>query len=283
MTLHERIGIDLGRKIALVAGIAWAGANDVHYVDAQIDIAPNALESFNDVRCRAVREACDDHGVHLGLHTLSAVNTAEVSPYLRDAVDRYLEAYMDLAVKLGAEWIVVHAGYHFTSDKTLRMQASLERLKRAADYAEKTGAKLLLENLNWEPDRAEVHYLAHDVEECRHFFDTIESPSLAWSFTVNHATLVPEGIDGFIDAMPMDRCEEVRLADNNGEYELHMFPGEGIIDFGSLFRRLESAGFAGHYMNAFGGIEDCLKGRDVLVEIAETAGIANTGAKSSQD
>ena len=269
MVLRERIGIDLGRKLPLEEGIAWAAANDVHYVDAQIDIAPNALESFDDARCRTVREACERECVHLGLHTLSAVNTAEVSPFLRDAVDQYLNAYMDLAVKLNAEWIVVHAGYHFSSDKTLRMGASLDRLKRATDYAEKAGAKLLLENLNWEPDHAEVHYLAHDVAECRYFFDAIDSPSLGWSFTVNHATLVPEGIDGFIDAMPMDRCEEVRLADNNGEYELHMFPGEGIIDFGSLFRRLESVGFSGHYTNAFGSLEDCLKGRDVLVEMAE--------------
>jgi len=275
MTLRERIGIDLGRKLALEQGIAWAASNDVRYVDAQIDIAPNALESFDDSRCRAVREACKHHDIHLGLHTLSAVNTAEVSPFLRDAVDRYLEAYMDIAVKLNAEWIVVHAGYHFTSDKALRMRASLDRLKRAARYAEKAGAKLLLENLNWEPERAEVHYLAHDVEECRYFFDDIDSPSLGWSFTVNHATLVPEGIDGFIDTMPMERCGEVRLADNNGEYELHMFPGEGIIDFGRMFQRLEKAGFTGHYTNAFGGIEDCLRGRDVLVDMAEAAGIPN--------
>jgi sugar phosphate isomerase/epimerase len=273
MTLRERIGIDLGRKLALEEGIHWAASNDVRYVDAQIDIAPNALESFDDARCRTVREACDSHGVHLGLHTLSAVNTAELSPFLRDAVDRYLQAYMDLAVKLNAEWIVVHAGYHFTSDKALRMQASLDRVKRAAEYAQKVGAKLLLENLNWEPERAEVHYLAHNIDECRFFFDNIDSPALGWSFTVNHATLVPEGIDGFIDAMPMDRCAEVRLADNNGEYELHMFPGEGIIDFGSMFQRLESAGFKGHYTNAFGSIEDCLRGRDVLVDMAVAAGV----------
>ena len=129
MALRERIGIDLGRKLPLEEGIAWAACNDVHYVDAQIDIAPNALESFDDTRCRAVRAACERERVHLGLHTLSAVNTAEVSPFLRDAVDQYLNAYMDLAVKLNAEWIVVHAGYHFSSDKTLRMEASLDRIE----------------------------------------------------------------------------------------------------------------------------------------------------------
>lgn len=273
MSLRDRIGIDLGRKLPVEEGIAWAAANDVRYVDAQVDVAPNALESFDESRCGAVRELCQRHGTHLGLHTLSAVNIAEISPFVREAVDRYLDAYMDLAVRLGAEWIVVHAGYHFTSDRKVRMEASLERLKRAAGRAEEVGAKLLLENLNWEPDRAEVHYLAHTVEECLHYFDAIDSPALGWSFTVNHATLVPEGIDGFLDAMPMGRCEEVRLADNNGEYELHMYPGEGIIDFGALFMRLEREGFSGHFTNAFGSLEDCLRGRDDLVAMAREAGV----------
>ena len=53
----------------------------------------------------------------LGLHTLSAVNVAEYSPYVAEAVDQYLRGYVDVYGSLGAEWIVVHAGYHFTSDK----------------------------------------------------------------------------------------------------------------------------------------------------------------------
>lgn len=273
MSLRDRIGVDLGRKLPIEQGIEWAARHGVRYIDMQIDIAPNPLESFDAARCARVRDACARHGVHLGLHTLSAVNIAEVSPFLRDGADAYLRAYIDAAVSLRAEWIVVHAGYHFTDDKALRMAASLDRLKRATEYAEQKGAQLLLENLNWEPDRAEVHYLAHTVEEARFFFDAINSPSLRWSFTVNHATLVPEGIDGFLDAMPVDRLAEVRLADNNGEYEVHLKPGEGIIDFGALFARIEGLGFAGHYMNAFGSLEDMLAGRDYMLAKARAAGV----------
>ena len=36
-----------------------------------------------------LRDACARDGLHLGLHTLSAVNVAEVAPFLRDAADRY--------------------------------------------------------------------------------------------------------------------------------------------------------------------------------------------------
>ncbi len=268
MNLRERIGIDVGRKLSVEDAVDWAVDNDVTYIDCQIDIVPNALASFDDARCGAIRERAAAKGIRLGLHTLSAVNVAEMSPFLDEAVDAYLQAYVDAAVLLDANWIVVHAGYHFTTDRDKRMRVSLERLKRVTAYAEEKGAQLLLENLNWEPDLAEVHYLAHTVEECRYFFDAITSPALGWSFTINHATLVPEGIAGFLDGMPTERLAEVRVADNNGEYELHMYPGEGIIDFADMFRRVEATGFTGHYMNAFGTLDAMLKGRDDLVAMA---------------
>ena len=273
MDPKDRIGIDIGRKLSVEDAVRWAADNGVTYIDCQIDIAPNALESFDEARCTQIREVCSTHGIHLGLHTLSAVNVAEMSPFLGDAVDAYLGAYVDAAVRLAAEWIVVHAGYHFTDDKEIRMETALERLKRIAGYAEEKGAKLLLENLNWEPDRAEVHYLAYDVEEYLYFFDRIDSAALGWSFTVNHATLVPEGIAGFLEALPTDRLGEVRLADNNGEYEVHLYPGEGIIDFADMFRLTEATGFGGHYMAAFGSLDDMLSGREVLAaEMAKGVG-----------
>jgi sugar phosphate isomerase/epimerase len=273
MTLAERIGVDLGRRVPLEEGIVWAAANDVRWVDAECDLAPNAHDSFDAARCAGIRELCDAHGIHLGLHTLSAVNVAEVSPYLRDAADRYLESYIDLGARLGAEWIVVHAGYHFTSDVERRRQAALERLQRAAAHAQERGQTLLLENMNREPERAEVHYLGHSLAECRFLFGHIPSPALGWSFTVNHATLEPEGIDGFLDGLPFARCGEIRLADSNGAYELHMQPGSGIIDWGELLAKTEGRGFAGHYMCAFGGLEAMLGGRAYIVEQARTAGV----------
>ena len=271
LTIGDRIGIDVGRTLSVENAIEWAADNGVRYLDCQIDIEPNVLESFDEGRCTPIREACKRRGIHLGLHTLSAVNIAEVSPFLRDAADAYLHGYVDAARRLDAEWVEVHAGYHFSSDKDMRMEAGLRRLERVTAYAAERGVQLLLENLNREPDRAEVHYLAHTVEECRYYFDAIRSPALAWSFTVNHATLVPEGIAGFLDGMPCERLKEVRLADNNGEYELHMFPGDGIIDFTDTFRRVEATGFAGHYMCAFGSLETMLRGRDLLAALYDDA------------
>jgi len=272
--LRTRIGVDIGRKLPLEEAVEWAARHQVRFIDLQLDTGANALGTIGDKRAAAVRAACERQGIRLGLHTASAVNVAEYAPYVGDAVERYLEAYVGAAVRLGAGWIVVHAGFHFTSDREQRMQAGRERLRRVVDYAERKGALILLENLNKEPVEAEVHYLAHTVEEWRFYFEAIHSPAFRLSFTANHAHLVPEGIAGFVDALDMGRVEEVRLADcfRNG-YEVHLPPGKGDIDFADMFRRIEGAGFRGHYMNAFGSLDDMLEGREELVRIAGKAGI----------
>ncbi len=273
MTLRDRIGIDVGRRLRLEEAIAWAAAHDVRYIDIQFDTADNAFTSFDDARAAGIRQTCQKHDIHLGLHTLSAVNVAEYSPFVAEAVDRYLRGYVDVYGRLSAQWIVVHAGYHFTSDRDLRRDAGLERLKRLVAYAEQKNALILLENLNKEPADAEVHYLAHTIEEWRFYFERIRSPAFKLSFTVNHAHLVPEGVAGFVDAIDMRRVEEVRLADcfRNG-HEIHLKPGAGDLDFADMFRRVEGKGFTGHYMNAFGSLDDMLTARDDLARQAEAPG-----------
>jgi sugar phosphate isomerase/epimerase len=268
MNLESRIGIDLGRKIKLEDGIEWAHQNGVQYVDCELDVAPNALPSFTPERCAVVRDKLKKYGVKLGLHTLSAVNTAEYSPFVSEAVDAYLKAYIDTAKNLSAGWIVIHGGYHFTGDYDVRMKAGLDRINRIADYAERCKIPLLLENLNKEPDDAEVHYIPHNLEECQFFLNQISSPYVRWSFTINHAHLVPEGIVGHVNNLDMRRCGEVRIADNKGDKEEHLQIGEGNINFADVFNLIESSGFTGHYMNAFGSLDDMLLGRNRLARIA---------------
>ena len=128
MNLRDRIGVDVGRRAKIEDGIQAAIENDVHYLDIKIDVPPNAIESLTKERIGAIREACEANGIHIGVHTLSAVNMAEVAPHVRDGVDRYIKGHMDACKELGGEWMVVHAGYHFTADVEMRREAGLERL-----------------------------------------------------------------------------------------------------------------------------------------------------------
>ena len=273
MTLIDRIGIDISRRLKLEDAIAWAAKNGLKHIDIQLDTGDNALNKFDGKRCAAVRKLLAKHELELGLHSSSAINVAEYSPIVSDAVTDYLKRYVDLVVKLGASWTEMHAGYHFTKDKQMRMAAGKARLEKVVAYAEKKKALILLENLNKEPDDAEVHYLAHTIEEWQYYWD-IKSPSFKLSFTANHAHLVPEGIEGFVKALNFKRVHEVRLADcfRNG-YEVHLPPGKGNINFGRMFKLIENAGFKGHYTNAFATLDDMLAARHTFVNHARKAGV----------
>ncbi|MGQ7793211.1 sugar phosphate isomerase/epimerase family protein [Faunimonas sp. B44] len=273
MSIRERIGVDVGRKLSVEDAIRWAAGHEVRYLDVQTDLEPNALETIQ-ARAPGIRRLLEETGVELGLHTLSGVNIAEISPFMRKAADDYLRAYTDMAAATGAGWVIVHAGYHFTDDYAVRRDAALERLARAVDHAERMGVLLLLENPNREPAQAEVKYLGATIEECLFYFDRLPSPALGFAFTANHAHLWPDGVQGFIDALDFTRCREVRLADCRGTVEEHLQPGDGTMDFGALFARLERDGFRGHYMNQFGSLDDMLRGRDHIVERAREAGVA---------
>jgi hypothetical protein len=106
--------------------------------------------------------------------------------------------------------------------------------QRSRRHAIHRSVLLLLENLNKEPPDAEVHYLAHTIDEWRWFYENLDSPALQLSFTANHAHLVPEGVQGFIDAMPLPRVPEFRLAGcfRNCREE-HLIPVKAT----SIFRR----------------------------------------------
>ena len=264
MTLRDRIGYDAGIT-RVEDALVQADERDFRYLDFNADEGPNRLNLWDDDRVRQVIRTAEEKGIALTVHTQSAVNVAEFSPWVDEAVDRYLEGNIDLAQRLHCHGVVIHGGYHFSSSLDFRMRASLERLKRATAYAEAAGVTLLLENLNLEPDFAEVHYLAHTVEECRYYFDVISSERFGWAFTINHSHLVPEGIDGFLDAFGIARIGEVRLADNNGDREVHLNPGEGNIDFPNVFGRLESGGYTGYYSMAFGTMEDKVAAREFFL------------------
>ena len=265
-SIRDRIGIDLGSSMPIEDGLIYASEADFRFVDTRIGDVTNKFESFNKSRVSKIRNLLESKDLVVGLHTLSAVNMAEFAPYLSEAVDNYIKSYIDIAKLIDANWVGVHAGFHFTDDYERRKNAGLERLKRMGDYAAKKGVNLLLENMNPEPQDAEVHYLACDVEETKFYFDNLPHENIRWSYTINHAHIIPVGIQGFYKAISPKRLSEVRLADNKGDKEEHLQPGQGNIDFNKMFHMIEKDGFKGHYMLAFGNHNDMRVGRDFLID-----------------
>ena len=100
------------------------------------------------------------------------------------------------------------------------------------------------------------------MEETQWFFDAIQSDHFKWAFNVAHGHLVPEGWSGFLDAFGVDNIGQVRVNDNNGDYEVHLVPGEGTIDFEAVLKQLNERGYKGWFSLGFGNEVDKIRVRD---------------------
>ena len=263
--MRARFGFDAPKNRQIEESIRWAAENGFGYVDFQADVPPNDIASFDADRVRRVRGLCETHGIAIGIHPSSAINTAEYVPILSEAVDAYLFANLRLAERLGCGWVIGHGGYHF-GDVGQRREAAIARTQRLVERAEEAGIVIFFENHNREPEHAEIHYMPHTVEETCWFFDAISSPCFKWAFNVAHGHLVPEGWAGFLEAFGTQNIGQVRLNDNTGDYEVHLVPGEGNIDFEELFAQLNRGGYTGWFSLGFGDDADKVRVRNGFAE-----------------
>ena len=67
-------------------------------------------------------------------------------------------------------------------------------------------------------------------------------------------------------------CEAVMGWYSQGTQVVDFVEGrKGTIDFKAMFQRIEQAGYRGHYMQAFGSLDDMLAGRETLAALATKA------------
>jgi sugar phosphate isomerase/epimerase len=236
--------------------IQFAVEHGFSRVDFNADNAANYPGKFTPERVDLIRSLVAEHGLAIGIHTSSAVNMAEITPVMAAAADEYVRQNLDLARSLGGTHVIVHGGFHFSSDVEPRFAAGIERLKLAVSLAEQRDLELHFENHNLEPEHAEIYYIPHTVAEARRFFGAVSSPNLRWACNVGHAMLVPDGFEGFLAAFGADSIGHVRLHDTNGIWEEHFRPGEGIVDFRHVFKMLYDAGYRGPFTLDFGRPEE---------------------------
>ena len=115
--------------------------------------------------------------------------------------------------------------------------------------------------------------MGHSIDELRMYWQNIPPSALKWGFSANHTHLLPGDFDAFLDAFGVERIGLVLVADNRGKWEEHLPPGQGTMDFGRLFHRLEGDGYQGPYMLTFGNREQKIAGRDYLLQAAARSSV----------
>jgi sugar phosphate isomerase/epimerase len=204
----------------------------------------NFPQTFDRGRVRRVRSLIERSEIRCGLHSASFVNTAEIMPTVRSAAAVHLREYVDLTAALGAEYLVVHCGFHFSAYLDRVRAALYETMARTVEYGERRRVLLVIENMNRLPGDSEFQYLGVTVEEYQDLFRRIRSPYLGLALDVAHCELLPGGTVPFVRALA-ERIRSVQISDNRGRVDEHLAIGEGTIRFERVLGALSGIDFAG--------------------------------------
>lgn len=128
----------------------------------------------------------------------------------------------------------------------------LKRLREILDLCEKLNVNLALENLR------RLDYLDY-------IYNNLSSPKLKFCFDSGHANAFTKNIDNFLFDKYGSKLIAIHLNDNFGDYDSHMIPFKGSINFELLASKLKALDFKGPITS-----EAILKEKDPSLFLKET-------------
>ncbi|MDP3850712.1 MAG: sugar phosphate isomerase/epimerase family protein [Luteolibacter sp.] len=154
---------------------------------------------------------------------------------------RELNTACDAAAALRASYVVLHPGPEQAhkpppEERYQRMRHAAESLNAVASHCRLTGLTLLLENML-------PHLLFGHVSDLMFLLGAIRETNVGTCLDTGHAFLskdlrtVVHKLSGHLRMLHVN--------DNMGDRDAHLSPGEGAIDWTSLFRQLRQWNFHG--------------------------------------
>ena len=146
-----------------------------------------------------------------------------------------------MAAKLGSKNVSTEPGGPITSSSPKREQllkTFVDSLTEVVPIAEKERVKILIE--------PEPELLIQNSQEFIELMGMIESPCIKLNFDIGHFFCVGEDLSKTIYKLA-DYIEHFHIEDISKErIHKHLLPGEGVIDFKSVFRTIRDIGFDGY-------------------------------------
>lgn len=146
-----------------------------------------------------------------------------------------------MAAKLGSKIVSTEPGGPITSSSLKRehlLKTFIDSLTEVVPIAEKERVKILIE--------PEPELLIQNSQEFLELMDMIESPCIKLNFDIGHFFCVGEDLCKTIYKLA-DYIEHFHIEDiSKQRIHKHLLPGEGVIDFKSVFRTIRDVGFDGY-------------------------------------
>lgn len=204
-------------------------------------------EGSNTLDFKATEKWARDAGVtlwsfHLPFKPFDLIDVSAFDPKLRKSSVAYLSELIRKAGDIGINKFILHSSGITRQETNIpgRMECAKESLVLLADAAEQAGGTLCVENL---PPIC----LACDIAQVRELADV--DPRLKICFDTNHL-LSDDPLD-FIRTFK-DRIVTIHVSDYDFIFERHWMPGEGKIDWQSLYHTLQEVDYNGLWMYEIG-------------------------------
>jgi len=214
------------------------------YVEIQTE-HPHTPSEMNWKRVNEVRELADACGLDIILHgPLFDTNLSSPKECIRRASVKFMQECVELASRLNANLLVIHAGSfpgnlpnRLMNKARNQLHSSLSELTKVAMNS---GVTIGVENKQKSEDRELVLYPDEHLEVVEAFRDQ----GVRAVLDIGHAHTANCDLANYTHLLN-DLIIELHLHDNNGISDDHLPLGAGSIDFESFFDAVDSIGFAG--------------------------------------
>jgi len=174
---------------------------------------------------------------------LGTAYTHSHAPFDASARGDLVERSLRCASLLGIRYMVVHPicrnenGVIDDEEEFIRTNA--QAIRPQLEIAGKHGVILLSENLLW---GASIH-----AQTISRLADEVNSPWFGWCYDTGHAHAFQDSLDAFrkVSRAPLS----LHIQDNHGkQWDEHLIPGDGTLDWGDFLRALKDVGYAGEFV-----------------------------------
>ncbi|MEA1965511.1 MAG: sugar phosphate isomerase/epimerase family protein [Candidatus Aerophobetes bacterium] len=186
------------------------------------------------------------YSIHMPLGNVDV--SREEKQIRNDSIIRIKEAGSALQ-RLGGNMLVVHGGAKVENKREKRVQISLESLKELSDFCLEGGLNLAVENTL--PGR-----IGDKIEELLYILGRLDSPNTGVCLDTGHINVHGDPTEALRKVS--GRLIHIHIADNLGENDDHLLPGEGTIDWEKFIAALNQINYKGILM-----LEVVRNGKDI--------------------
>ncbi len=177
------------------------------------------------------------HSLHAPMYTddvwgrsgpQAVINITETTKARRIGMVDEVRRALEIAEIVPFRYLIQHIGVQGEEYDERKLDAAFSSLEEISVFAKQRGVEVLLENTPNEMSSA---------EKLNHFLGQTHL-NLNYCFDVGHAHMTGNIAAEF--ELMKERIRSTHLHDNNGREDLHLFPGEGTIDWPAAMRLLGS-------------------------------------------